>query len=188
MENIKFYNSIIKLSNTYIKLVYNPVIIGRDNIDDNKTYLFAGNHTNWKDPALVIYGVDGNLINFMAKKELFDNKLLNPIVTRLGAFPIDRENGDMKAVKTAVNLLKNDHNVGIFPEGKRNNSLGDFKSGVPRIALMGNKEIIPFGISGEYKHNGNLTLVFGKPINFKGIKKNEADEILKEEVKSLILK
>ena len=188
MENIKFYNSIIKLSNTYIKLVYNPVIIGRDNIDDNKNYLFAGNHINWKDPALLIYGVDGNLINFMAKKELFDNKLLSPIVTRLGAFPIDRENGDMKAVKTAVNLLRNDHNVGIFPEGKRNNSLGDFKSGVPRIALMGNKEIIPFGISGEYIHNGNLTLVFGKPINFKGIKKNEADEILKEEVKSLILK
>ena len=62
MENIKFYNSIIKLSNTYIKLVYNPVIIGRDNIDDNKNYLFAGNHVNWKDPALLIYGVDGNLI------------------------------------------------------------------------------------------------------------------------------
>ena len=41
MENIKFYNSIIKLSNTYIKLVYNPVIIGRDNIDDNNTY-FVG--------------------------------------------------------------------------------------------------------------------------------------------------
>lgn len=188
MKNLKFYNSIVKITNSYMKLMYDPIIIGKERIEKEKNYLFAGNHVDWKDPALLIYGLDGGYVNFMAKKELFENKLLKMVMINMGAFPIDRNANDINAVKTAVNMLKKGNNVGIFPEGTRNKELGEFKSGVPRIALMGKCEIVPFGISGNYKHNDELILQFGKPIDFNGINKKEADECLFEEVKSLILK
>lgn len=186
MMNLKFYNGVTTVTGFCIEKICQPKVILPLNIDLDKNYLFAGNHIYWADPILVVYALDQLPINFMAKKELFENFLLKYVMENLGAFPIDRGNNDLTAVKTAIKLLKEGHNVGIFPEGTRNKTLGEFKSGIPRIANIAKKEIIPFGISGNYTHNGNLTIKFGQPINFKDIDKNKQDEYLKEKVKELI--
>lgn len=186
MKNLKFYNGVTSLTGFYIDKIYKPEVILPEHIDLDKNYLFAGNHVHWLDPALVVYALDKLPIHFMAKKELFENYLLRYIVENLGAFPIDRGNNDIKAVKTAIKLLKDGENIGIFPEGTRNKTLWEFKKGIPKIANIAKKEIIPFGISGEYKYNGNLTIKFGQPIDFKDIDKNKQDEYLKEKIKELI--
>ena len=40
----------------------------------------------------------------MSKQELFNNKLLAYFLKELGAFPIDRGNNDLKAVKMACDM------------------------------------------------------------------------------------
>ena len=184
--NLKFYNGVTKISGFVLEKGFHPTIIGAENIDPEKNYLFAGNHITWADPLLLVYALNQLPIHFMSKQELFNNKLLAYFLKELGAFPIDRGNNDLKAVKMAINLLKEGYNVGIFPEGTRNKELGEFKSGIPRIATIAKKEIVPFGISGDFKINGNLTIKIGEPINFQGMKKDEQDKYLIEKIKQLI--
>ena len=75
--------------------------------------------------------------------------------------------------------------MGIFPEGTRNDNLGNFKSGVPKISTIANKEIIPLGIKGKYKKN-KLVLHIWESINFKNIDKKNQDEYLRNTIKHLI--
>ena len=125
----------------------------------------------------------------MAKKELFEFILIRNIFLKMGAFPVDREKADLKAIKEALSILKNGGVLGIFPEGTRNKTddiLLPFKSGASSIANKTNSLIVPFGIIGEYKKN-SIQLNIGEPFNVKPIEKKEQTEYIEEKVKKLIL-
>lgn len=186
--NIKFYKSIKKLLAVSMKLVYNPEIVGISNIPD-KPYILAGNHKSLLDIPLLIASIPDE-IHFMAKKELFDYILLKDIFMKMGAFPVDRDKVDLKAIKNALNVLKSNEVLGIFPEGTRNktnNILLPFKGGVSSIASKTSSLIVPFGIVGEYRRN-QIKLNIGEPINIKNINKEEQTIYLEDKVKELILK
>lgn len=186
--NIKFYKSIKRVLNVPFKLLYNPVINGLENIP-NKPYILAGNHKSMLDIVLLITSIDDE-IHFMAKKELFDNFIIRNIFEKMGAFPVDRNDIDISAIKKAFSIIRNGEVLGVFPEGTRNKTdeiLLPFKDGVSRIAVKNKALIVPFGIAGEYKRN-NLFLNIGTPINISDIDKNERTIVLEESVKKLIRK
>lgn len=107
----------------------------------------------------------------------------------IGTFPINPNNIDITAVKTALNLLKDQYLVAIFPEGKTHNIDEEipFKPGVPKIAVMAKKTIVPFGIEGSYKPFSELHLNIGEPIDFKNldIPRQEYDSYLEQNVRLL---
>lgn len=186
--SIKFYNSIKKILKGPMKLVFNAEVNGIENLPD-KPYILAGNHKNMFDVVLLITNIPDE-IHFMAKKELFDLIILKDIFNKMGAFPVDRDKADIKAIKESLRILKNNEVLGIFPEGTRNKTneiLLPFKEGVTTIASKTNSLIVPFGIGGEYKRN-KLKLNIGEPINIKDIEKENQTEYLEEKVKQLILK
>ena len=185
--NIKFYNTIKKLLEVPVKLFFNPVINGLDNIPE-KPYILAGNHKSLWDIPLLITSVPDE-IHFMAKKELFDIFILRWMCDMMGAIPVDRSKVDLKAIKGALHILKNEEVLGIFPEGTRNKTskvLLPFKSGVTSIANKTNSLVVPFGIVGEYKKN-KIKLNIGEPINIKEISQKET-QYIERKVKELILK
>ncbi len=57
-------------------------------------------------------------VSFMAKKELFENKILGKLVSALNAFPVDREGSDLSAIRNSLKVLKEDKVLGIFPENQ----------------------------------------------------------------------
>lgn len=186
--NIKFYISIKKILTMPMKLIFNTKVVGLENLPD-KPYILAGNHRNMFDVVILMTNIDDE-IHFMAKKELFRIKLLNSIFSKMGAFPVDRESVDIKAVKESFRLLKSGEVLGIFPEGTRNrtdNILLPFKEGVSGIASKVNVPIVPFGISGEFKRN-KLRLNIGEPIDISKIEKEKQTEYLEEKIKELILR
>lgn len=186
--SIKFYKSIKKILKSPFKLIFKHKIEGLDNIP-NKPYILAGNHKNMLDIVLLITNIPDE-IHFMGKKELFKLKILRGIFNKMGAFPVDRENVDIKAIKTSLKLLKDGEVLGIFPEGTRNktdNIILPFKEGVSTIASKTNCLIVPFGISGEFKR-GKLKLNIGEPIDIRKINKENQTKYLEEKVKELILK
>ncbi len=186
--NIKFYNSIKKILKGPMKLVFNAEINGIDNLPD-KPYILAGNHKNMLDVVLLITNIPDE-IHFMAKKELFDLIILKDIFSKMGAFPVDRDKADIKAIKQSLRILKNNEVLGIFPEGTRNKTdeiLLPFKEGVNTIANKTNSLIVPFGISGKYARN-KLKLNIGEPINISDFEKEKQIEYLQEKVKELILR
>ena len=186
--NVKFYNGIKKILDKPIKIFLNPKVNGLHNIPD-KPYILAGNHKSLLDIPLLIVSIPDE-IHFMAKKELFDYIILKDIFYKMGAFPIDRKEIDMSAIKNAFRILKSNEVLGIFPEGTRNETediILPFKSGVTNIANKTNSLIVPFGISGEYKRN-KIKLNIGEPIKIKEIDKQKRNEYLEDRVKELILK
>lgn len=172
-----------------MKIVFRPNIEGIENIPQEGPFILAGNHKSLLDIPLVAMASKKD-IRFIAKEELFHNKLAGNTLTKLGAIPIKRNQADFKAIRTSIDVLKKGNILGIFPEGTRQKgeTLGQFKAGASVLALKGNCPIIPFGISGEYKIGKSITIRFGEAIsiNKEDVKANRADFKLQEQVKKLV--
>lgn len=171
------------------KLYYNPTIVGKENIPKSGSIIIAGNHKHLYDQCLAIISTK-RIINYMAKKEYFENKKVSWFFKRVGCIPVDRTKKDPKAKEQAINILNNKGAIGIFPEGTRNRTnkvLLPFKYGCVSMAQKTNSYIVPFGISGDYKFRSkNLKIIFGKPFKVNSLTLEEANKKLEEQVLNLI--
>lgn len=105
-------------------------------------------------------------ISFMGKKELFEKPILGWLFRKIGAFPVDREKGDIGALKTAIEILNSNNVMSMFPEGTRSKTgeLGEFKRGATLIASRANVPIVPVKIVGNYKLFSKIILKIGDPL------------------------
>lgn len=148
-----------------LHLMYRIRIEGKENIPKEGAYVVCSNHKSYLDPPML--GVCLPFpVRFMAKEELFRNKILGGILRAVGAFPIQRGRSDVGALRGAMKMLARGENVAIFPEGTR--SKGDTmrkgKQGAVLIAVKAGVNILPVGIQGEYKLFHKLTIRIGKVI------------------------
>jgi glycerol-3-phosphate dehydrogenase (NAD(P)+) len=123
--------------------------IGREHIPSEGGVIVAANHRSFLDP-FVIGTMARRPMYYVAKKELFRNRLQSWILSALGAFPIDRGRGDRDAMSTARELLERGECVLIFPEGTRvrPGPLGHPKRGVGRLALETGVPVVPVAVFG----------------------------------------
>jgi 1-acyl-sn-glycerol-3-phosphate acyltransferase len=153
------------------KILFRLEIIGRENIPKNGPLIVASNHASLLDPPLV-GTASTRKVYFMAKEELFV-PILGSIYKSLGAFPVKRGASDRTAIKCALNLLKTDKVLGIFPEGTRSKTgkLGHAGSGTLGLAGKFKVPIIPTAVIGsnlklQKSFWPKIKVVFGKPIFF----------------------
>lgn len=121
---------------------------GREHIPDGKVIL-AANHRSFLDPFIIGCCLR-RPIYFVAKKELFDNRLVGWFLNCLGAFPVRRGESDEESTATTLALLERGEAVVIFPEGTRHRSgpLHGPKRGVGRLALESGAPVVPIAITG----------------------------------------
>src|SRR5919201_6501583 len=82
-------------------------------------FVLAANHTSNFDPwPLGLPLLPHRQLRFMAKAELF-NPILGPILRAGGTFKVRRGEGDVEAMRTAVELVRSGEIVVMFPEGTR---------------------------------------------------------------------
>jgi len=162
--------------------------IGVENIPAGGV-IIAANHISLWDPPVVGTAIPGRRIHFMAKEELFTNKLFAWIIGKqLGAFPVKRGAADRTAIRTALTLLETGNILGIFPEGTRskNGKLGAPEAGLALIAVKAGVPVIPTAIIGTNKifNNGCLLpkfkVIFGKPLLFD--RNNESMDVMSARV------
>lgn len=101
----------------------------------------------------------------MAKQELFNNKLIGPIIKSWGAFPVKRGKSDISAIKTALKTLSEGKIFGIFPEGTRGeeHTIKKFEPGIVMIAIKSKAPVVPVVIKNRYKLFSTVNIVIGKP-------------------------
>ena len=143
-------------------LVYPPVIVfiksiwkylgfkfdfqGQDNVPRKGGAILAINHTSYLDFALAGTAAlpAERYVRFMAKKELFDNKIAGPLLRGMHHINVDRSNGSASFV-AALRALKSGEIIGIFPEGTISTSfeIKGLKSGAVRLAIGAGVPVIP---------------------------------------------
>lgn len=178
-------------------LVYPPVIIaiktlwkylglkfdfqGDENIPRKGGAILAINHVSYFDFAITGTAAlpTGRYVRFMAKKEIFDNKLAGPLMRGMHHINVDRQNGSASFV-AALRALKSGEIIGIFPEGTISTSfeIKGLKSGAVRLAMGAGVPIIPTIIWGSQRtwtkgvkrnlrrNNFPVSVLFGEPITY----------------------
>jgi len=148
--------------------------IGREHIPASGPVILVSNHRSFIDP-FIIGLCSRRPVYYVAKEELFHNRLLGWFVGSLGAFPVKRGAGDADFVETAKAILKRGDPVLIFPEGTRTRpgALGKPKRGVGRLALETGATVVPVAIKGTEAIRKGLRIRphkvrvrIGAPLNF----------------------
>jgi len=135
-----------------LKIFWRMEIIGIENLPEKGGLIIASNHVSYLDPAVLVASINRK-IHFITKKEVFTNTFIGFILKNLNAFSVDRESVDILAFKKAMNILREEKILGIFPEGTRssNGELQELKLGAIKIAMKTGVPILPVGIIGTHK-------------------------------------
>ena len=154
---------------------------GVENIPREGGAILAMNHIGYLDFALI--GTCAlpvkRYVRFMAKRELFDNKIVGPLLRGMHNISVDRSSGSASFV-AALRALKSGEIVGIFPEGTISVSfeLKEFKSGAVRLAIGADVPIVPVAVWGSQRiwtkkvkrdlsrKKVPIFVAFGKPLYF----------------------
>ncbi len=148
----------------FFKLFYFYKVIGRKNVPSGG-FLICGNHTGLSDPIFIAVALGlfaKKPVRFMAKAELFENKLFGAVLRGLGAFPVKRGAADIGAIKEALKILNGGGRLLVFPEGTRNSTDGA-KAGAGMLALRSDCDVVPVYVSPGRKLFHRVYIVFGQP-------------------------
>ena len=141
---------------------------GVENIPEQGPVILAVNHSSNLDPIAV--GITcPRKVRFMAKAELFENKLFGRLISNLGAFAVHRGRGDIGAIKAAFGIFKDNGVLLIFPEGGRVTKKHPNRRSKPGVIMMAQRAqvpVIPVLIDGRYRWMGKITVRYGKPVTY----------------------
>lgn len=187
-----FYNLTHLVTGNLYKIMFGVNVKGKENIPKTGGAILCSNHTSYYDPIALAILTSRRHVRFMAKKELFENPKLKMIIEGLGAFSVNREENDLKAIKTALQILKDGGVLGIFPEGTRTKEmdLSKAKSGIIMIALKAKVPIIPVYIESDYKLLKPLRITIRDPIHYdeyygKKLTNEEYNQLAKDVIKKI---
>jgi len=133
-------------------ILYRVNIRGIDKVPRKGKYIICSNHISYLDPVLIGAYIP-RFTYFMAKRELFSFSFISNLVTCYNAFPVNRDIIDRNTFNTALNILKNENVLCLFPEGTRSvdGKVGEGKKGVGLISFISGAPIIPMVITGSNK-------------------------------------
>ena len=164
--------------------------------------VLAINHVGYFDFALAGTAAlpAKRYVRFMAKKEIFDNKLAGPLMRGMHHICVDRSSGTASFV-AALRALRSGEIIGIFPEGTISVSfeIKELKTGAVRLAMGAGVPVIPTIVWGSQRiwtkkvkrnlrrNKFPITVAFGTPIYFDKQSDVEAGEkLLRETMISML--
>jgi 1-acyl-sn-glycerol-3-phosphate acyltransferase len=139
-----------------IRAMYRPEVTGRENVPRTGPVIIAGNHVSFADEIFTPLSARRQ-VYYLAKAEYFDSpglrgKAMAAFFGGLRQVPVDRGSTRAAAasVDICVDLLRQGHAFGIYPEGTRSpdGRLYKFRTGIARIALRTGAPVVPVGLVG----------------------------------------
>lgn len=142
------YTPVVALSRTVFRaLGIRFDISGEEHVPRTGGAVMAINHLGYLDFTFAGLAArkSKRLVRFMAKKEVFDNKISGPLMRGMKHIPVDRYGTGGDSYQLAVQALAAGEIVGVFPEATISTSyeLKDFKTGAARMALEAGVPLLP---------------------------------------------
>jgi len=181
------------IASVIFNIIFRIKVTGAENLPKNGGAVLCANHASALDPILISLAIKRKP-RYIGKKELFENKALGLLIRSLGAFPVDRDNADITAYKTAIKLLQNGDVLLLFSQGTRQKTIdvSNGKTGVAFFSIKAKVPIVPLGITASYKLFSRVNIKIGEPIRldqYYGAKlKTELLNEVTEEAMSQIVK
>ena len=149
----------------FFRFFFPTKFVGKKNLPKGAC-IIASNHTSNMDAVnLAVHTWEKKY--FLAKKELFKNRLVGFFAKKCGGIKIDRQGNDVNAIKESLKVLRNNKKLVIFPEGTRTNNenmeLGEVKQGVAMFAIKAKVQIVPMFIVRKPKVWRRNKVVIGQP-------------------------
>jgi 1-acyl-sn-glycerol-3-phosphate acyltransferase len=159
-----FYRFARFVVNVIYSILFRLKAEGTENIPSSGPVILCSNHISVMDPPAV--GIRAKRrVFFMAKEELFNKRVLGPIIRELGAFPVKRGGVSKESIKHTLTILREGNVLGIFPEGTSRGTGGMGKKGVASFALKTGAVVVPVAIIGQYKLFRQVLVKYGKPVD-----------------------
>lgn len=166
------------------RLIYRPVIEGRENIPRKGPLLLASNHLSFID-SFVIPLLAPRRVVFLAKSEYFTapgirGLWMRWLFTAMGAVPVRRGTlggAAQEGLDSALAVLQKGLAFAIYPEGTRSRDgrLYRGRTGVAWLALTAGCPVVPVALSGTQAIQPvgsralrirRITVRFGEPMDF----------------------
>ena len=158
-----FYPIFYVLLSFSMRLYHWPTFRGRENLPEGPCVLCA-NHSGFADPLWVFQLLGVRILPWtMAKKSIMDKPVFGRFLRTFRAFPVDRDNVDLPAIKKSLSVLKNGEKLLIFPEGTRvkNGKKSEPKSGAVLLAQRAGVPLVPVYITHGRKPFRPIKVVMG---------------------------
>ncbi len=164
------------LFRTYFRVYHRGRIYHRDLLPDQGAFILAGNHVSFLDPPF--FGLAcRRAAYYMARDSLFRNPLANWILRSWHCVPINRDRGDIGAMRTMLRMLGEGKAVLMFPEGTRSpdGNLQEPRAGIGMIVAHARCPILPMRILGTDRalprgtsipRPAQVTIIFGEPFTY----------------------
>ena len=126
---------------------------GSENVPAAGGCIVAANHASYLDPPAMGAGVRHRMVQFMARDTLASSGFAHWLFTAVGCVLIDRQRGDVAALKRSLQVLKAGGVLGLFPEGTRSldGELQQAKGGIGFLIAKAAVPVVPAYISGTNK-------------------------------------
>jgi len=146
---------------------------GSDNIPKTGPFIYASNHQHNFDPFLMGSRA-WRKVYFFAKKELWNNPIIGWLIGNMNAFPVNRGETDLNALRQVKKILEMSYGLVFFPEGTRGDG-ENLLPAKPGLGMILKYAKVSLPIVPAYLHNSHrlkdcfmrrkkLALVIGRPI------------------------
>ena len=181
----------------FLKLFFRWQLMGTHNIPREGPVIVACNHISYFDPLCHAYMIDrsGRKCRFFAKSELWKNPFLRFVLTHAHQIPVERGSGETGPVEKAIEWLRRDELVVIYPEATitTNPDLTPMqgKTGVGRVALATGAPVVPIAVWGSHwvrpkkrkpvqRWRRLIVLKAGEPMRFDDLRGRDEAEAARE--------
>jgi 1-acyl-sn-glycerol-3-phosphate acyltransferase len=194
-----------------IKAVVKPVMLGLyriraeglENVPKKGAAIIAANHVSFLDSFFIPLVIKRRKMTYLAKADYFKSWKTSWFFKSVGQISCERQGGSksQQSLEIALDVLKEQHLLGIYPEGTRSpdGRLYRGRTGVARLALTSGAPVVPVGLIGTDevmpkaaklpRLTGQIPVRvrFGKPLDFSRYAGQEADRMVLRSVTDEIM-
>jgi 1-acyl-sn-glycerol-3-phosphate acyltransferase len=175
LKQTPFYSFFHYLARTIHSMWFRGEVVGLENFPTDGPFLIASNHASHLDPPIVGSQV-ARQMRFFARRSLWNSRIFSWWLDKVETIPVERDSGDIGAIKRVLQALKEDRAIVLFPEGTRTTDghLQKAKAGVGLMACKTGVPVVPCRVYGSFEAFGkghklpqlgkSVSVVFGPPI------------------------